>query len=189
MNLNDRLPGGEQLNHRLTFNVVIAYEDFITGNHALNIVNRLFPGWGQSPSFSTQNVWRFDLLEITKFRETAAAEAANADMVLISAHDPKSLPTAVKRWLEVWIKNRAQNPGAFVVLVDDTRRQGMRELWAESYLQMCAIRAGMDFFIQRADGHRGRKRGDRGGELETDLPSAAALAKIISSVDWRAEHN
>jgi hypothetical protein len=189
MNVNDRRSVGAQLNHWLALNVVVAYEDFASGNHALNIVNRLFPGWGQSALCSTQNVWKFDLLEIAKLREVAAVEAARADMVVISAHDPKALPTAVKRWMELWTKKRENNPGALVVLIDGVKKRGSRDYWAESYLQMCAIRAGMDIFIQRRNEESVFAGSKANTGLKNGMLSSPALGKIITGVPWQAGNN
>lgn len=187
MNLNRGHSDRPHLNNRLAFNVVVAYEDFSTGNNALSIVNRLFPGWGQSPSFSTQNVWKFDLLEIAKFRDMAATEAAEADMVVISTHDPKSLPTAVKRWMELWTDKRRENSGALVVLIDGVKEPGVWDLWAESYLQMCAARAGMDIFIQRKNERGGQQENNSSPNLNKLL--TPTLGKIITGVPWQAADN
>jgi hypothetical protein len=189
MNLNFRPSNLAQSNPRLSVNVIVAYEDFSTGNHALNIFERLFPGLGQPPLFSTHNVWKFDLLEIAKFREIAAREAAAADIILISAHGPGELPTTVKRWMELWITQRHSDPGALVVLLDGIKKPGLEDLRAEAYLRDCAIRAGMDFFIQREKQRQKRSKDDPRLNLEKELMPAAALEKIITGVPWRAEYN
>jgi hypothetical protein len=187
MNMS-RLPNVVYLNPQLSFNVVIAYEDFSTGTHALNVCNRIFPGCSKPPSFSTHNVWRFDLLEIAKFRDLAATKAANADMIIISARAPGELPTAVKRWIELWAKKRKNEPGALVVLLAGAKKRGTADLRAEAYLQDCAARAGMDIFIQREKARHGLPAED-GADFEDSLLPPALLEKMITGVPWREEYN
>lgn len=131
------------------FSVLVAYEDFATGTHALNIFDRLFPGSSELSRFSTQNVWKFDLLEIAKFREMAASEAAYADMIIISMHGRAGLPRAVKRWMDTWVLKRKYDTGALVVLLDSTKRErGVAGIEMETYLSKCAFRAEMDLFLE-----------------------------------------
>lgn len=188
MNFDHRPAHRVNQNHPLLFNVLVAYEDFATGHYALNVFNRLFPGSSQFPDFSTRNVWKFDLLEIAKFRSLAAEEAANADVIIISAHAAVALPVAVKRWLDMWIDERPHDPGAFVVLLSRTAKRVASDLRIETYLEACARKAGMDFFIQRED-LRHNRREPAGTNIDANLARSAAPGKIITGVRWRAEYN
>ena len=132
-----------------TFSVLVAYEDFATGNHALRMFERIFPASSGLSRFTTQNVWKFDLLEIAKFQEMAAEEAASADMIILSLHGKSGLPRAVKRWMDTWVLKRKYDTGALVVLMDSTKRErGIAGIQMETYLQTCAFRAEMDFFLE-----------------------------------------
>jgi len=131
------------------FSVLVAYEDFATGNHALTMFQRLFPEGGGLSRFTTQNVWKFDLLEIAKSQEMAAEEAAGADMIILSLHGKSGLPRAVKRWMDTWVLKRKYDTGALVVLMDSTKRErGIAGIQMETYLQTCAFRAEMDLFLE-----------------------------------------
>jgi hypothetical protein len=186
----NQLPRGLDRSSTIFFNVLIAYEDFATGNRALSVFDRLFPASGGSPFFSTHNVWKFDLLEITKFRDVAAAEAANADMVIISAHVGRELPAVVKRWMEIWIKRRHAESGALVVLLDGQKSRVTPDLRMETYLQTCAVRAGMDFFIQRE-----KTRGTLHKPSDEDTSQAGralpqtTLDKVITGIQWGTQRN
>jgi hypothetical protein len=166
-------------NPRGQLNVFVAYEDFPTGNHALRMFERLFPGSGESSHFSAKNVWKFDLLQIAKFRDMAAAEAASADMIILSTHGIGGLPPAIKRWMELWVQKRQGVAGALVVLLDSTRAQrGVSGLHTEAYLEACAFRAGMDFFMEGVgtlSASHGNNR-DAGNEENTRAP---AFGKIL----------
>jgi|SRR5580704_6766957 hypothetical protein len=189
MNLKQCLGDEKNANWRSFFNVLVAYEDFSTGNLALSIFDRIFPGFNRLPAFSTRNVWKFDLLEIAPFREMAATEAAYADMIIISTHATAELPTAVKRWMEAWIKKRHSEPGALVVLLEGRRRRGMLDDRVEAYLQTCALRTGMDLFVQRSDGRHIPRVSSDGADLENGTLPSAILKKIITDVQWRTKNN
>jgi hypothetical protein len=128
--------------------VVVVYEDFIAGTYALHTLKHLFREVRQP--FGLHNVWKFDFLAISKLREIAATEAAGADWIVISAHGTGALPSAVKSWIELWMKRRPTMPAALVTLVpdgdDDDAFPGSL---LEDYLENCAARAGLDFLVHR----------------------------------------
>lgn len=189
MNLKQRLWDEINVNSRSFFNLLVTYEDFSTGNLALSVFDRIFPGFNPVFAFSTRNVWKFDLLEIAPFREMAALEAAHADMIIISAHATAELPAAVKRWMEAWIKKRNSEPGALVILLEGHRQRGMLDDRMEAYLQTCALRGGMDLFVQRLGSHHRPRASYDGTDLEKEALPPAMLKKIITDVQWRTKNN
>src|SRR5580692_13098432 len=75
--------------------VVLACEDFASGMHALCAFDPLFtdsnsghPSGGQGV---WKSIWKFELLEIASLRKAAEAEAAAAQLVVLSAHAPGEL--------------------------------------------------------------------------------------------------
>lgn len=128
--------------------VVVAYEDFLMGRHALETLDRLLPPGGQGRAYGTHNVWKFDLLETGRFCDVAVEGAANADMVFISAHGSGDLPPGVRRWMERWIKRRERDAGALVLLMDGNGASKTKRLLTEGHLKEYALRSGMDFFVQ-----------------------------------------
>jgi hypothetical protein len=136
--------------------VVLACEDFAAGMHALGTFDKLFPvgDSGRLPDAQSawKSVWKFELLEITCLRDDAAAESAGAQMVIISAHAPGELPSAVKRWFETWIKNRTIDGGALVLLLDDAGADVHRQFPVEAYLEKHAAGAGMKYATHKAAG-------------------------------------
>src|SRR4051794_38306947 len=79
--------------------VLIVYEDFATGQHAMSASKRLF---GQlNRDFESQaSFWKFDVLRVPTMRQLAAQDAIEADVVVIAAHADQALPTDLKSWLE-----------------------------------------------------------------------------------------
>jgi hypothetical protein len=169
----------------IELNVVLAYEDFSTGMHALRTFDHLFLGRHQAPQLNMQNVWKFDLLGIKKLREIAVSEAVHADMVIISAHGSGDLPADVKRWIEGWVGERQPGPGAFVILLDDTDRDASGQLAVEAYLEDCAAQAGMDYFIQKIAGRNVLEKPDDRPSTQNDwqaldILTGGALASTAS---------
>ena len=97
-------------------NLAIAYENFSAGVRASALFHRLFDAAGHRYQFDMNNAWRFDFLKMAKFRKTAIAATARADMLIVSVSTWAELPPAVKWWLEASLEQREGDPGALIVL-------------------------------------------------------------------------
>jgi hypothetical protein len=152
--LNSSEPAGNNSGQEKgrALDVVLACEDFTTGMHALCAFDELFPANDSKPAPGAQSVWKFELLGITSLREVAAAEAAGAQMVIISAHAPAELPATVKSWVENWTKDRRTKGGAVMLLLDDAGDDTSQRLPVEAYLENRATDAGMEFTVHKAAG-------------------------------------
>jgi hypothetical protein len=91
----------------------------------------------------TKSLWPLEALASESAR--AAAEAAVADMILVSLDRPPDL-AKLKNWTGAWEKQRIQ-PGGLIALLNDSRNAEIREL-----LEGAALTASMDFLCQ--DGSR-----------------------------------
>jgi hypothetical protein len=125
------------------FNVVIAYEDFETGKHAMKTYDFLVEHLGQDCQFSNQ-MWKFDVLSIPKLREIAANDAAQADIIMVSCHGESELPNHVLQWIDSWVSAEG-NPIVLVALFDSEPAFGFG---VRARLADAAKRAGIEFFAQ-----------------------------------------
>jgi hypothetical protein len=125
------------------FNVVIAYEDFDTGNHARKTYDFLARHLGDESRFRNQ-MWKFDVLGVPKLKQIAAKDAAAADVIIISAHGVNDLPPEVKAWIELWRKEKTRAM-ALVGLFDAAECASNP---VRSYLENVAQRSGLEFFAQ-----------------------------------------
>jgi hypothetical protein len=125
------------------FNVVIAYEDFETGKHAKKTYDFLVEHLGDECRFNNQ-MWKFDVLGVSKLREMAAKDAAEADIIIVSAHGNSDLPSEVKAWMELWITE----PSRAIALVGLFGAQEYLSNPARGFLARAARRAGIEFFSQ-----------------------------------------
>ena len=141
------LPRGETAS--ADFNVVIAYEDFETGNRARRTCDLLAETLGSSCRFSSQ-MWKFEILGMPKLREMAVHDAGLADIIIVSCHGSNELPAGVKTWLDLWLEQKSETL-ALVALFnapaqDPNQADGIRE-----YLAQVARRGEMEYFAQPYD--------------------------------------
>jgi hypothetical protein len=131
------------------FNVVIAYEDFETGKQAKRTFDVLGDQLKNDCRFTNQ-MWKFDVLNIPKLREMAAKDAAMADIVIISCRAKDQLAPEVKAWIELWLAEE-NNAIALVALLDNSPGFPMEGANLRRYLSEVAVRGGMEFFAQPGD--------------------------------------
>src|SRR5215813_3713240 len=83
-------------------NVVITYEDLETGKRAMKTYDYLVEHLGDQCLFTNQ-MWKFDVLAVSKLKDIAAKDAAAADIIIVAAHKRNELPTEVKSWIQQWL--------------------------------------------------------------------------------------
>jgi hypothetical protein len=126
------------------FKVVIVYEDFSTGVRAKATMDRVMERLGEGAPFEIK-LWWFDILDTPEFRGMAAEDAADADMVIVSAHGRAALPEGLKEWMELWLIRREAGECALVELFNSqSDRAQSRPI--HSYLQDIAQKARFVLF-------------------------------------------
>jgi|GEM_PF-3893769 len=106
--------------------------------------------------------WNFDVLAITAVRKLAAAEAAQADMIIIAAHDRLDLPPEVKAWIHQWLAQGENHSRALVALLPPEGKKPRPAHGIISRLRKVAELGRMDFFANGT-----------AGELEAALSGGA----------------
>ena len=140
--------GSSDLEPDPIFNVVIAYEDFETGKQAKETYDFLVNNLRHECRFDNQ-MWKFDVLGISKLREMAVNDALAADIIIISCHGTHELSADVRTWIDSWVTRGSHAialVGLFSSACDDSNNNGVRD-----YLAEVAQRAGMEFFAQPND--------------------------------------
>jgi hypothetical protein len=125
--------------------VVIAYEDFATGQRAMRTCQRLMDELGQEFQVRT-SLWKFEVLRLPSLKKAAAEDAAEAEMVIISAHGMGDLPAEVHDWMALWLTKKQGGASALVALLDAAKDDAEGRSPAQSYLQGMARKANLDFF-------------------------------------------
>ena len=125
--------------------VAIGYDDFPDGQRAMRMCQHLIEQLGREFQFSAR-LWKFALLAVPKLAEDAAQDAAEADMIIISAHGRGTLPNDLKDWVSGTPVRRRRGARALIALLDAADEPGTEASPAYSYLQQVAKEGNIDFF-------------------------------------------
>jgi len=128
--------------------VVIAHETHVAAVRAREISEQL-----AAKLNSSCDVWSMASLIHLPLRQLAAAAASEADIVVIAARSPETLPSHVKDWIEDWLPRKKHGPTALVALFDAESEPPQESPSPDTYLGLIAKQGGMDFF-SNAGGRR-----------------------------------
>ena len=106
----------EVIEQREVFSVFVVYEDVTTRNRAIRISQRLLNKFGLELSIDF-SWWKFLYLEERNLAALASKNAAEADVIIVSAGAGEGLPWAVKHWIESWVSRKRNGPSALVALI------------------------------------------------------------------------
>lgn len=106
---------------RPIMDVAILYEDWGTGVRAKHACDQLAEQVPSTVMFSL-DLWRFDLLEEEALRTEALRATADSDLLIVSAHGQRGLPTALEAWLQDWLVQRLSGPTGLVFSLDATAK-------------------------------------------------------------------
>ena len=123
-------------------NVVIAYEDLETGKRAMKTYEYMVRQLGDQCLFANQ-MWKFDVLAVPKLKEIAAKDAAAAEIIIVSAHEGRELPAAVKSWIETWSSYKIEAKALVGLFGSETEASPIR-----TYLAEVTRHAKIEFFCQ-----------------------------------------
>lgn len=148
--------------------VVVACESAATAPRACALLKRV----GREAGLSGRLIyswWTFTALGSAPLRQLAAEDAADADMLLITANEGPGLPEAVKSWIHQWATGGG-TPSCSRVLVawlepDQTNQGGARAVYSE--LKHLAELGWLDFIAN-------------GGEVRLNLPGLTATVRHLS---------
>lgn len=124
--------------------VLILYEDFPTGVRAITGLEHLRIQFLEADFHL--NLWRFDVLAETACRQQATTEAAQAAIVMVSAHDLRYLPAGINAWLGQWLDAGPSLPCALVVSLDAGNKVSPGGRQTFDHWSARASRAGLDVF-------------------------------------------
>lgn len=137
--------------------VAVAYDDPITRDRAMRLVQRLEQNFEGEIGFST-TWWRFRYLGDPEIALVARHYASAADIIIVSTDAPGLFPLAIMNWIESWAAARSKPGGVLVPLIGSPHIPSQLFSTKLFYLRHVADRARMDFLPQSAipavlDGH------------------------------------
>jgi hypothetical protein len=130
--------------------ITIAYDQKRAGGRAA----QLFSLIGQEQKGQLRiaiQLWRFDLLADPDWRNFAAAEALQADILVIAMCKPTSLSAAVEQWFTMWLDAKRGFHAAVIALVEGESEADSSDLPELHFLESATKEAGLDFFTPRPD--------------------------------------
>jgi hypothetical protein len=139
--------------------IIIVHENLIGGIAAVAVLRRLVAQLEAELEIKSgawqidSNVWKFEMMRDPELCAQAAAEAAEADMMIISVGGA-GLPARVGDWLESVLPMKDGRPAALVALLDRENDASGEPPRSGAYLRRLAEQHGLDFFCNTDDQSR-----------------------------------
>lgn len=127
---------------------VAAYEDSHTEARVDDFCQTLGRHLGSKCEVVKQ-MWLFSELRITQLRAIAAGEAAQANLVIISAHHAENFPLEVQEWLRLWLDDHQRQSTLLLALFDPPYQGDSTSL--QTYLKNASQRGKLDLFVHAAE--------------------------------------
>jgi hypothetical protein len=132
--------------------VLLAYDDVESGFRGKAAIDRLAAQLREQLDVAL-NVWRFDLLEESCFGQEALRVMQQADVIVLAAHAQERLPEALSFWLAGWLGQRAEEPPALVISLDEKCKDSPEATEMVAHLKEAANAAGAELFVHFGDKH------------------------------------
>lgn len=126
--------------------VVVAYEDVVSRNSAMQLCDRVFQKFNGDVDFQA-DWWAFKYLGTPELGEQAAGVAANSDLIIVSADSRGEFPLDIKYWFERWLLKLEKKEQPEAALVSLVLPMAVEEAGGakENYLRALARRANLDY--------------------------------------------
>jgi len=141
-----------------TLNIALVYQDALTRLWAGQVRDLMAEVAGPEAVHCTE--WKIgDLIEPKVYWEGVAA-LAHADVIVVSLCEAERLPPAFYLWVNLWLQERSNLPGALVALVVRPEESNVWVNETRRYLAAVASQGRLEFFLRECD---------QPGELIPDL--------------------
>ena len=155
------------------WSVVVVYDDASTRLRAMTVCDHLVRQFLAEVEF-TFHWWRTDFLDDPGMAAAAAANAVNAEFIVVCCAPDGELTTGVQHWFEAWTARRAGREGALLDLTESDTASSRRGDRTKAYLREAAHRAAMDYLASLPPA--------MAGTLPDTFESAALRAGKVTSV-------
>lgn len=126
-------------------NVVIIYDHLGLAVRANAMLARTAARAGALGEWSVKP-WRLDFVSLPLTADTAVAEAAAADLVVLALRDPAVRPPWLDDWLESWAETRGVEGAALALFADAADDHGAVPGAVQDFSQF-TVRHGLDFLV------------------------------------------
>ena len=147
------------------------YEDHLTGLRAKHTMDCLPGRFDVDETRLKTKLWRIDSLNKLEMRELATVEAVAADVIILSLHGTRELPSEVREWLGRWRNRKEDRPYALGILLDPQVLLQGKNHPVVAYLDQIAKESEADVFY-----------------TVRELPPAAREEASLGDIDERASY-
>lgn len=172
-------------NKKAEVRVIMIFEDIPSGKEIITAYDLILQRFGNEYDFDS-HLWNFNGLRDCRIREMAAEEAAEADLILVSAHGENHLSLHVRAWLEMALEMRSRRSGILGLMLDREHMTPNSNLGI--YLQNAAWKAGMEFISTPNFASASRRPAKASGVARNTKPSLidGFLAHTLINPRWSA---
>lgn len=125
--------------------VVAFYENLETGEWAKEIFDRIRQRIPRDTG-ATPGLWRFDILEDDHLHDLAAADAANAAVIIVASRGTRPLPPCLLDCVEKALSQKRRARVGLVAVLEDADKKPKEALPAYRQLQAVSRKARLQFF-------------------------------------------
>lgn len=131
--------------------VLIAYEAVDAGKAAKGLCDRLQVQLASVCKVSIK-LWRFDMLAVSEAAHLATQVAGRSQILIVAAAGAKALPTAVKRVVKSFLRNRRPGDAAVVAQLTEPALATEAASPVYAWLSQATQHARADLFVRVSDG-------------------------------------
>ena len=134
------------LDPEYVLNVALICQDAPTRRWAAEVFGQVTQLVGEDAVRSTW--WEISRLSDPQVFMNAVLTVMRADVILISIHDAKELPTDLCVWIDAWLPRRHLPMGVLITLISVPGQSGALFDHAREYLRAIAQKGRMDFLLR-----------------------------------------
>lgn len=130
--------------------VLVIHEDSATALRARAALNNLENQLEIKICFLI-SLCRSGMLEDAELAELVLQQAKRTDIVFLSLHGDRELPTAIRNWLLRWLETRDFKPCALVVSMDSDTRDSLKSNSVWDFLCVITAPLEVDLFLHLSE--------------------------------------
>lgn len=130
--------------------ITIAYDEKRAGQRAAQLFSLIGREYEGNVNIAIQP-WRFDMLSDPEWRKFAAAEALQADILVMAMSNPAHLSAAIEQWFTTWLNDKRGFHAAVIALVETENEVDALHSPELKFLESATREAGLDFFTPRLE--------------------------------------
>jgi hypothetical protein len=145
---SNRSPAAIRAGEAKGITITIAYDEKRAGQRAAELFSLIGQESEGNVNIAIQP-WRFDMLADPDWRKFAAAEALQADILVMAMSNPAHLSAAIEQWFRTWLEDKRGFHAAVIALIATENEADALPSPELKFLENATREAGLDFFTPR----------------------------------------